>query len=194
MKTFDQTRDEYCQSHGFRDFEDYCNSLTLNDDEYQEIAEIYAKQYNPETFEIESGDLAIEYYCKESEQSGFMYSTDKGCSLEKSNGYCSGFVNGFKKAQEVLQLQGTKAYLIEQGEVISKEDYLSYTKKTTLQLLEIADEANSQIGLGKKFVTDQEIDNMYKVWCKKTKRSGGILIGKSILEFCKWMRDQLTQK
>lgn len=41
--------------------------------------------------------LAIAEYCTESERDGFMYSIDNGCSLDKSNGYCAGFVNGFQK-------------------------------------------------------------------------------------------------
>jgi|SRR5215217_10586 len=42
-------------------------------------------------------DIAIAEYCKESERDGFLFSVDNGCSLDKSNGYCAGYINGFKK-------------------------------------------------------------------------------------------------
>lgn len=41
--------------------------------------------------------LALAEYCTLSERDGFMYSIDNGCSLDKSNGYCAGFVTGFQK-------------------------------------------------------------------------------------------------
>jgi len=31
------------------------------------------------------------------------------------------------------------------------------------------------------------IENLYKQWCKETKRSGGILVGGSINEFFRWV-------
>jgi len=33
------------------------------------------------------------------------------------------------------------------------------------------------------------IQELYKIWCKETKRSGGVLVGSSIQEFFKWLDD-----
>lgn len=34
-----------------------------------------------------------------------------------------------------------------------------------------------------------KILELYQIWCKDTKRSGGVLVGSSIREFFKWLED-----
>lgn len=35
----------------------------------------------------------------------------------------------------------------------------------------------------------ETFEELYKKWCKETKRSGGVLVGSSIREFFKWITD-----
>ena len=88
-------------------------------------------------------DLSISEYCKESEQDGFLFAPDKnGCSLDKSNGYCSGFMNGFEKGYKYQQLR-----IIELEEALS--DVLDTRKTHDIydkydQVIEIAEQALKQ--------------------------------------------------
>lgn len=33
-----------------------------------------------------------------------------------------------------------------------------------------------------------DIEELFKIWCKETKRSGGVLLGSSIREFFQWLK------
>ena len=35
-----------------------------------------------------------------------------------------------------------------------------------------------------------DLDSQFKVWCKETNRSGGVLVGSSIREFFKWLENR----
>lgn len=34
------------------------------------------------------------------------------------------------------------------------------------------------------------LSNLFHQWCKETKRSGGVLVGKSIYEFFNWLQEK----
>jgi hypothetical protein len=52
-----------------------------------------------EVTERDAEGLALEAFCKHSEVDGFLFTPDQDCkSLDESNGYCIGFLNGYKLA------------------------------------------------------------------------------------------------
>jgi hypothetical protein len=39
-------------------------------------------------------------------------------------------------------------------------------------------------------MTSAELNKLFKQWCKETKRGGGVLVGRSIKEFFKWVEEK----
>jgi len=73
----------------------------------------------------EAEALALKAYCIQSESEGFMYTIDDDkCSLDKSNGYVTGFLNGYKEA--LLKFKSSPASTVE---VISNEEIYHYATK-----------------------------------------------------------------
>lgn len=87
-------------------------------------------------------DLAVKEYCKESESDGFLFAPDKnGCSLDKSNGYNAGFLNGFEKGylmqeQRISELEKENAEYRAALQEITRTNWVNgkYFGKSSAQL------------------------------------------------------------
>ena len=55
--------------------------------------------------ESDAEGYALKAYCEHSEKEGFIFSQKNGCSLDESNGYCTGFQNGYREACMWMQEQ-----------------------------------------------------------------------------------------
>lgn len=53
------------------------------------------------------------------------------------------------------------------------------------------DNQNVQKGVN---ITCNILPELYKVWCKETKRNGSVLVSGSIQEFFDWFKDQMHLK
>lgn len=102
-------------------------------------------------------DLAVSEYCKESEQDGFLFGEDRnGCSLEKSNGYNCGFLNGFEKG-----------YLHQQSHIANlKAEKADYKKQISELQSKLSDERR------------------LRLIAKKTMHEATDRYSKSLKEFC----------